>query len=261
LSQPITEYELEPVPGLPERLPAGEELLWQGAPRWQSMARHAFHARKVAFYFAALLLLRLVWELTGGTPLPKALGGAFGLAVPATLAVGLLALLAWLVSRAALFTITSRRVVMRFGVAIPMTINLPFAQIASAALREHGDGTGDIPLTLAAQVRASYLVLWPFVRPWYFSPPQPMLRAVPDAADVARILGSALIAATAAATAPVTAPVTVESAADRIATRIQVDADSATPPPADPAGTAAGTPAQGSADTANPAPPAGTAHQ
>jgi hypothetical protein len=224
LSPSLTEYECEPVPGLPERLPAGEELLWQGAPRWQSMARHAFHARKVALYFAALLLLHLVWGLTGGTPLPEALVRGLGLAVPATLAVGLLALLAWVISRAALFTITSRRVVLRFGVAIPMTINLPFAQIASAALREHGDGTGDIPLTLAAQVRASYLVLWPFVRPWYFSPPQPMLRAIPDAPQVARILGSALTAATA------------DPASTQTSTRVQVDADSASP--AHPAGNA-----------------------
>jgi hypothetical protein len=250
LSQSLTEYECEPVPGLPERLPVGEELLWQGAPRWQSMARHAFHARKVVLYFIALLLLRLVWELTGGTPLPKALAGALGLAVPATLAVGLLALLAWVISRAALYTITSRRVVMRFGVAIPMTVNLPFAQIANAALREHGDGTGDIPLTLSAQVRASYLVLWPFVRPWYFSPPQPMLRAVPDATTVARILGSALTAATA------------DSASTRTATRIQVDADSAAHLPADPVGDlpAVSTASQGSAGSASPAHPAGTAH-
>ena len=86
---------------------------------------------------------------------------------------------------------------MRFGVAIPITVNLPFAQIANAALREHGDGTGDIPLTLAGKVRSSYLILWPHARPWHFSPPQPMLRAIPDAAKVARTLASALSAAAA----------------------------------------------------------------
>jgi hypothetical protein len=41
------------------------------------------------------------------------------------------------------------------------------------------------------------LVLWPHARPWYFSPPQPMLRAIPDAAKVAGILASALNAAVA----------------------------------------------------------------
>jgi hypothetical protein len=191
----LTEYEYEPVPGLPERLPPGEEVLWQGAPRWQSMARHALHARKVALYFLALLLLHLVWELTGGRPLISTLVASLWLAIPAALAIGLLALLAWLFSRATLYTITNRRVVMRFGVAIPITVNLPFAQIVNAALREHGDGTGDIPLTLASRVRSSYLILWPHVRPWHFSPPQPMLRAIPDASKVAKILASALGAA------------------------------------------------------------------
>ncbi len=193
----LTEYEYEPVPGLPEPLPPGEEMLWQGAPRWQSMARYALHARKVALYFLALLLLHLVWELTGGKPLFETLAASLQLAVPAALAIGLLALLAWLLSRASVYTITSRRVVMRFGVAIPISINLPFAQIANVALREHGDGTGDIPLTLASRVRSSYLILWPHARPWYFSPPQPMLRAIPEAAEVARILASALSAAAA----------------------------------------------------------------
>jgi hypothetical protein len=196
----LTEYEYEPVPGLPERLPPGEEVLWQGAPRWQSMARHALHARKVALYFLALLLLHLVWELTGGKSLLSTLLASLWLAIPAALAIGLLALLAWLFSRATLYTITNRRVVMRFGVAIPITVNLPFAQIVNAALREHGDGTGDIPLTLASQVRSSYLILWPHARPWHFSPPQPMIRAIPDASKVAKILASALsVAATAGA--------------------------------------------------------------
>jgi hypothetical protein len=188
----LTEYEYEPVPGLPEHLPPGEVVLWQGAPRWQSMARYALHARKVALYFLALLLLHLVWELTGGKPLVDSLMASLRLAIPAALAIGLLALLAWLLSRAALYTITNRRVVMRFGAAIPIAVNLPFAQITNAALREHGDGTGDIPLTLASKVRSNYLILWPHARPWHFSPPQPMLRAVPDAAKVARILASAL---------------------------------------------------------------------
>ena len=39
----ITEYESEPIPGLPEQLPQGEKILWQGAPKWQSFAKHVFH--------------------------------------------------------------------------------------------------------------------------------------------------------------------------------------------------------------------------
>jgi hypothetical protein len=191
----VAEYEYEPVPGLPERLPPGETLLWQGAPRWQSLAVHAFHARKVALYFIALLLLFLGWKLTAGAPFVKALGGALWLAGLAAVAVGLLVLLAWATARATLFTITNRRVVMRFGVAIPMAINLPFIQITTAGLRVNADGTGDLPLTMSGLVNTSYLILWPYARPWRWSPPQPMLRAVPDANRVAQILATALEAA------------------------------------------------------------------
>lgn len=198
----MAEYEYEPVPGLPERLPPGETLLWQGAPRWQSLAVHAFHARKVALYFIALLLLLLGWKLTGEARLIEALRGALWLSALAIVAVGLLALLAWATSRATLFTITNRRVVMRFGVAIPMAINLPFSQITTAGMRLFSDGTGDLPLTMTGPVNASYIILWPYARPWRMSPPQPMLRAVPDATQVADILAAALKSAHATHVAP-----------------------------------------------------------
>lgn len=188
----MSEYEYEPVPGLPERLPPGEVLLWQGVPRWQSMARHVFHTRTVALYFLALWVLHLVWVLTGGEPISKALTGAVALLVPAAICLGLLVLLAWAMARATMYTVTNRRVVMRFGVAIPIAINLPFTQIVSAALREHSDGSGDIPLAMATRLQTPYLVLWPYARPWYFALPQPMLRAVPEAAKVAALLGDAL---------------------------------------------------------------------
>jgi hypothetical protein len=186
------EYDYEPVPGLPEELPEGERILWQGAPRWYALARRAFHVRKLIVYFTALLGLLIVMELTAGGSVGQAMLGAGWLIALAHVSIGLLVLLAWAMSRATMYTITNRRVVMRFGVAIPMTINLPFAQIASAALRQYPDGTGDIPLLLRDHARVSYLLLWPHARPWHFAPAQPMLRAVPDGARVAEILATAV---------------------------------------------------------------------
>lgn len=185
----LTEYEYEPVPGLPERLPPGEEILWQGAPRWDVLARRAFHVRKIAVYFSLLVAWAVVWDIQAGR---DPVVSAFWLVVAAVLAIGLLTLLARAMARSTLYTITNHRVVMRFGVAIPMTINLPYAKITAAALRDHGDGTGDIPLTLAPKTPTSYLVLWPHARPWRFSPAEPMLRAIPEAQRVARILATAL---------------------------------------------------------------------
>jgi hypothetical protein len=191
----MTEYAYEPVPGLPERLPPGEVVLWQGAPRWQSLARHAFHTRAVAIYFLALVLLHFMWKFTGGEPLRSAVAGALWLMVLATIAIGLLVLLAWAMSRSTLYTITTQRLVFRFGVAFPMAINLPFTRITDVDLRLYADGSGELPLTVEGAARAGYLVLWPHAQPWHYWPPRPMLRTVPNAAEVARILAAALVAA------------------------------------------------------------------
>lgn len=188
----VTEYEYEPVPGLPEIPPEGETILWQGSPRAAVLARRAFHVRKVGFYFVLLAALSLYWDLADGGTLAQAAANLTWLAVAAAVAIGLLALLARSMARSTLYTITSRRVVMRFGVAIPMTLNLPYAKVASAALREHGDGSGDIPLAMARGARVPYWVLWPHARPWRLAPAEPMLRAIPDAAQAARALAGAL---------------------------------------------------------------------
>ena len=181
--------------GLPAPLPPGERLLWQGAPRWGALARRAFHVRKLAFYCAALLAWRVVADISDGQAPASAALGALWLTPLVLGAVGIPALLAWLFSRTTVYTITSRRVVLRSGVALPMTLNIPFRLIESAALRTFRDGTGDIPLALAGPDRIGYLHLWPSVRPWRVARTEPMLRAVPDAARVAEILARALAAA------------------------------------------------------------------
>ena len=192
------EYDTEPVRGLPARLPPGEHLLWQGSPRWQGVARRALHVRKLAVYFGALVAWRVIAAIDGGENLLSALLGCIWIVALALAAIGLLALLAWLTARTTVYTITNRRVVLRFGVALPMAINLPFKSIGSAALRHYTDGTGDIPLALTGDVHIAYLQLWPHARPWHVKHPEPMLRSVPDAAHVSEILAQAMTASLAA---------------------------------------------------------------
>ncbi|MEJ5231616.1 MAG: photosynthetic complex putative assembly protein PuhB [Geminicoccaceae bacterium] len=188
----VLEHGVEPIPGLPEPLPPGERILWQGAPAFAALARRAFHLRAVAVYFLLLALWKLVVGLHDGAGWAAAGLDALGLVVPASLALGVLALLAWAYARSTIFTITDRRVVIRFGVALPMAVNLPFRQIEAAAVAIFRDGTADLPLALAGPDRVAWLHLWPFVRPWRLRRPEPMLRAVPNGAEVARILRTAL---------------------------------------------------------------------
>jgi hypothetical protein len=193
-----SEHESEAVYGLPEPLPPGEQILWQGAPRWQSLAIRAFHARKLAVYFGVLLAWPGGATLADGRSLADAALAVASLAPLAITALGLVMLLAWLSSRTTVYTVTTERVVMRIGIVLTITLNLPFRVIESAGLRTYADGTGDIPLSLSGEDKIAIIHLWPHARPWQFARPEPMLRAIPDAAQVGALLSTAIAAATGA---------------------------------------------------------------
>jgi len=185
------EHEFEAARGLPEMLPAGERVLWQGSPQWQTLARQAFHLRKLVVYFAALMVLRLVFQASENASLGTMAVSALWMLLLAGSALGMLAFIAWLSARSAIYTVTNRRVVMRIGVVLTLTFNIPFKRIAAAGLHLNADASGDLPLQLAGDDRIAYLHLWPHARPWRVGQPEPMLRCVPEAAAVARTLAQA----------------------------------------------------------------------
>lgn len=190
----MSEYANEPVRGLPGHLPEGEFIVWQGSPSWVPLARRAFHTHLVAGYFVALVVWAGVNLAIGHTAPAVALRGIAVTTGVGIGAVGLLAALGWLAARATIYTITNRRVVLRFGVALPKCVNLPFSQITAAGLLVHADGSGDLPLS-CKETRLGFIHLWPNVRPWRVGKPEPMLRAVAEPEHVARVLADALAAA------------------------------------------------------------------
>jgi Bacterial PH domain len=168
----ILEYENEPIKGLPGFLPKDESIVWQGSPDWRSMARGVFHTRLVAGWFVVVAMAAFV---AGGTgPL-----GALITLLVAVVGLALLAGLAWAQARTTVYTLTQKRIVMRFGVALPKCVNLPLTQIASADLKPAGAGHCDIALQVAGRFPLGWLQMWPHVRPWKVADPQPMLRGVP----------------------------------------------------------------------------------
>ena len=192
LSPDIPEHDGEPLPGLPEALPAGETMLWQGRPEPAGFATRALGLRGLSWYFAGLILLQAGIGFGQGGGLVQ-VGG--GLAISATIGLVCLGLL-WLIgraaARAAIYTVTDKRVVLRVGIALPMIINIPFSVIGSVARAEQPDGTEDVVLGIARPARLSWVALWPHVRLRSVLRPQPVLRALPQAAGAAQILARAL---------------------------------------------------------------------
>jgi hypothetical protein len=197
------DYAVEPIRGLPEKLPAGEDILWQGAPSWWELAKSVFHIRAVALYFAVLMVWRGSVHINDPHHAVAAVLAALSLLPICSLGLGMLALLAWLSSRTSVYTITNRRIVMRVGVALPTAINIPFSAIESAGVVVNRAGAAYIPLSLTDATRIPYSTLWPHARPWRFNKPQPMLRGVPDGAKVAKLLDLALHATFPAASSSV----------------------------------------------------------
>lgn len=188
----LMEHGNEPVPGLPARLPRGEKLLWQGRPDWRLLANQAFHVRAVAVWFAALMVIQLVLGVRDGAPTAELLGTVAWYAVLGIIAVGVLALIAWGYARSTVYSITSRHLVIRSGIALPTTVTVPFGLVHSAAVKRYDQGYGDLPIEVQPGTHVSWLMLWPHVRPWCMARPQPMLRAVADIDDVVTVFTRAL---------------------------------------------------------------------
>lgn len=182
-------HDFEPIRGLPGKLPEGERILWQGAPAWRPLARRLLVTRWVAAYFAGLAAYG---GLTARDPT--------GVVLPALCGLVVLALLygyARAVSGSTVYTLTNRRVVLRTGIAITTAVNVPLKAITRADLALGAGGAGDLALALdtTAELPINYALLWPHVRPWEMRRPVPVLRMVPDAADVGAVFARALVAA------------------------------------------------------------------
>ena len=182
------DFATEPVKGLPERPPEGEDILWQGRPKTWALARDALALYWVAGYFVLLAGWRIVvggadgnYELSTGTPY----------LILGLLCCAILVGLAFMQARATVYIITSKRVSMRIGAALIIYYNLPFTQIGNANLDLRRDGTGTIALQMTGNERLSYMLTWPHIRPWRMARTEPALRCIPDAASVAKILAAA----------------------------------------------------------------------
>jgi hypothetical protein len=158
------DFKFEPLRGLPEALPEGEHILWQGSPAPLRLARDALGLTWVAGYFAVLT----VWRV-GVSSTYVSFGEALAHGIP-FIVVGMLSCLlifglAYMQARSAVYTLTNKRVAMRIGAALTMTLNLPYTQIGNAGLDVKKSGHGSLAFELIGDTRFSYLMTWPHVKP------------------------------------------------------------------------------------------------
>jgi len=179
------EHEFEAALGLPEVLPRNEYIVWQGRPAWQQLAFEAFHVRKITVYFAIMVLLQLIHLIDNNTALPEL---AKSIATSVALAFLSLALLTWgayLSAQATMYTLTNKRIIMRIGIVLSLTFNLPLKKITACDLQLQKNKTGNLALGIASESPIGWLNLWPHVRAWRVASPQPVLRCVPQAQALA----------------------------------------------------------------------------
>jgi hypothetical protein len=184
------DFNFEPIRGLPEQLPEGEHILWQGAPDPRRLAREALGVRWVMGYFALLAFWR-VGVSSADVPFGVALMHGLPFLISGVIACGILYGIAYVQARSTVYTLTNKRVAMRIGAALTMTLNLPYTWIGTAKLDLKSSGTGTLAFELIGETRISYLMSWPHVRPWRIARTQPALRCIPDAESVARIFAEA----------------------------------------------------------------------
>jgi Bacterial PH domain len=184
------DFAFDAMPGLPERPPLGEDILWQGRPAAYAFARDAYSLHWIAGYFALIILWRAASGYAdGGLAMALAIGLPY--LMLACLGLAVIFGIAWVQARTTTYTLTTARVAMRIGAALPVTFNLPFVQVGAANLDLRRDGTGTIALDTLGTTRISYLIAWPHIRPWSMAKTQPALRSIPDAKRIAGLLAEA----------------------------------------------------------------------
>jgi len=187
------DFDFEPADGLPRPLPEGEKVLWSGTPdKWQ-LGHSVFRTRVVAAVFVILAVSSVFSGLNHGIG-----AGRIAMTFVTLLGVGAAVIgfamgMGWLIAINTRYTLTNRRLVIRHGVTMPMSINLPFDKIANAAAKLRGDGSGDVSVSLLDGNRASIFAIWPHNRPWSWQGTAPAIRCVAEADKVATLLANALV--------------------------------------------------------------------
>ncbi len=127
--------EAERAAGLTHPLPAGERILWQGAPDRRLLGARVFRFRLLGLYVVLAMAFVMAAAVQGGWPVGQAIGMTL-LALPCAAAGALvLVLLGALMARTTRYTLTNRRIILHIGVAYDRTVSIPLSAVVDARIR------------------------------------------------------------------------------------------------------------------------------
>ena len=153
------DFAFEPIRGLPERPPEGEVILWQGEPNWLRLTVDSLNLWWVLAYFIFLFVWRFI-SVSDLMPIDQALLVSFPFLALALIVALLLLLIGFIQAKATVYTITNKRIVMRIGAALTLTLNLPFTEIENAAIASSSKNFGSIAIDTKNDAKFSFCLLY-----------------------------------------------------------------------------------------------------
>jgi hypothetical protein len=136
--------------------------------------------RSSALYFGLLIAGHTVYRLMEGVSAAQVMG-TLCLAVRVWQSNRIVAGFGWLSrlrKRSILYTLTSERLVIRSGVALPMMVNIPIEQVIAADCVPTGMERAIFFCSRSRTASSIGCLLWPNVSAWYSRPVRPLLRGL-----------------------------------------------------------------------------------
>jgi hypothetical protein len=143
------------------RLPAGERVLWSGAPDRRSLARYFLRERWVLLFVCLTFLVQAADVLQRDFPMQRLGGVAILNGALALIAIGSIRFFAVRLEKTSKYVVTDRRVYFNIGIVLRADANVPFSAVDGVDLLRRADGSADLMVSLTAGKEIPWLLLFP----------------------------------------------------------------------------------------------------
>lgn len=145
------------------RLPAGERVLWSGAPDQRSIARYLLRERWVLAFVAVSMAIGVgdVMQHGGSDTVPRLIGVTTLSAILAAIAIVSIRFFSWRIAKTSKYVITDKRVFFNIGIVLRADANIPYSSVDGVDLLRRADGSADLMVTLTGTQEIPWLLLFP----------------------------------------------------------------------------------------------------